>query len=190
MMRHDKSLWRNELRPERWLPVPGWGDRYEVSDQGRVRGLVGHNGKPRDVPHIMVLAPTGPKHLKKKPLAVRLHRPGRKLKCMTAHRLALLAFVGPCPAGMQARHLNDDRHDNRIENLRWGTPLENAADARRNGIRRTGERNGRSKLTEGDVKEIRRLRGEIAKGTLAERYGVHVDTIGSIQRRRTWPHVA
>lgn len=24
---------------ERWLPVPGWEGFYEVSDQGRVRGL-------------------------------------------------------------------------------------------------------------------------------------------------------
>ena len=24
---------------ERWLPIPGWEDRYEVSDFGRVRSL-------------------------------------------------------------------------------------------------------------------------------------------------------
>lgn len=44
------------------------------------------------------------------------------------HHLVLEAFVGPCPDGMEARHLNDDPQDNRLENLAWGTKAENAAD--------------------------------------------------------------
>ena len=35
------------------------------------------------------------------------------------HRLVLETFVGACPEGMEAQHWNDNRGDNRLENLRW-----------------------------------------------------------------------
>lgn len=49
------------------------------------------------------------------------------------HRLVAEAFIGPCPEGMQVRHLNGDHRDNRAENLCYGTPAENAADKVRHG---------------------------------------------------------
>lgn len=50
------------------------------------------------------------------------------------HQLVLETFAGPCPPGELARHLNDIKTDNRWpENLCWGTPAENSADAVRNG---------------------------------------------------------
>ena len=36
--------------PERWLPIPDWGDLYEASDEGRIRRIVGrgmHGYYPR-----------------------------------------------------------------------------------------------------------------------------------------------
>lgn len=41
------------------------------------------------------------------------------------HRLVLETFVGKCPPGMQGDHINRNRTDNRLENLRWVTPEEN-----------------------------------------------------------------
>lgn len=41
------------------------------------------------------------------------------------HRLVLAAFVGPCPEGMEALHLDNDPSNNRLDNLKWGTPSEN-----------------------------------------------------------------
>lgn len=38
------------------------------------------------------------------------------------HRLVLEAFVGPCPPGMECRHLDDDPRNNRLDNLAWGDP--------------------------------------------------------------------
>lgn len=35
--------------------------------------------------------------------------------------LVLETFVGPCPEGMKAIHINGDAEDNRLENLKWGT---------------------------------------------------------------------
>ena len=45
---------------------------------------------------------------------------------ISVHRLVLLAFGGPQPAGCEVRHLNRDKLDNRIGNLAWGTKTENA----------------------------------------------------------------
>ena len=63
-----------------------------------------------------------------------------KGKCKThkAHRLVLEAFVGPCPTGLETRHLNGVRNDNRLDNLAWGTPAEQMDDILRHGHRRTG----------------------------------------------------
>lgn len=41
------------------------------------------------------------------------------------HRLVLETFVGPCPEGMECDHVNRDRSDNRLQNLRWVTSVDN-----------------------------------------------------------------
>lgn len=51
----------------------------------------------------------------------------------TIHRLVLETYVGPCPEGMQCRHLNGNQFDNRFENLCWGTPSENVRDTIQHG---------------------------------------------------------
>jgi HNH endonuclease len=60
------------------------------------------------------------------------------------HHLVLEAFVGPAPEGKPiCRHFPDrDRHNNRLDNLQWGTYLENEADKLFHGMRATGDRNG------------------------------------------------
>lgn len=76
----------------------------------------------RKVPRALTpaLMPTG--HLR-----VCLSLPGGQ-QCHYVHRLVLQAFVGPCPDGLECRHLNGDPTDNRVENLAWGTPSENRQD--------------------------------------------------------------
>lgn len=44
------------------------------------------------------------------------------------HALVGEAFIGPRPEGYVMRHLDGDRLNNRVENLLWGTPRENALD--------------------------------------------------------------
>jgi DNA invertase Pin-like site-specific DNA recombinase len=50
-----------------------------------------------------------------------------------------------------------------------------------------GERNGRAKLTEADVREIRRRRESIK--AQAKRFGVSVHTIEKVRNRESWRHV-
>ena len=99
---------------ERWLPAPGWEDRYQVSDLGRVANLDGH---------VLRVAPQHSGHLR-----VALWRNNRA-HLAQVHRLVLLAFVGPCPEGMETCHGNGDPTDNRVANLRWDTRSANLMDS-------------------------------------------------------------
>lgn len=125
-----------DATPENWLPVVGWEDLYEVSDQGRVRSL--------DRETTSTHGPTGSIYTRifkgrvvtplsdGKYLRVQLCRDGAVERHRT-HRLVAHAFIGPCPTGMYVCHWNDDPTDNRLLNLRYATPSENNFDMVRNG---------------------------------------------------------
>ncbi len=108
------------------------------------------------------------------------------------HRLVLLAFIGPCPAGMESLHENGNRHDNRLANLRWGTKKENAEDRERHGTAVKGERQHLAKLTETDVRAIRRIFTDerLSFTEIGRRYGVPRRTIACVVRGLTWMHVS
>lgn len=100
---------------EKWLPIPEWEGLYEVSDQGRVLSV------RRKL--IRKLQPD----VHDAYLTVNLSRDGT-VKKYFVHRLVLLTFVGPCPEGMESRHLNGKPDDNRLHNLKWDTRIANARD--------------------------------------------------------------
>jgi hypothetical protein len=56
---------------------------------------------------------------------------GGRYQTFRVHRLVLEVFVGPCPDGLECRHLNGVRTDCRLSNLAWGTPTENLEDRRK-----------------------------------------------------------
>jgi hypothetical protein len=119
---------------EEWRTIPGHEGFYEVSDHGRLRGVDRHVEvfdrrctKPRRFFRPgKLLKPT---LTKSGHLDARLGLRARGL----VHNLVLEAFVGPCPEGMEACHLNDVPDDNRLANLRWGTRSDNMRDRVRNG---------------------------------------------------------
>lgn len=52
-----------------------------------------------------------------------------------------------------------------------------------------GEKHGRSKLTETQVREILALRGIVTQRELAQRYGVALGTISCIHLGKKWGHI-
>lgn len=83
-----------------------------------------------------------------------------------------------------------DRQNARLNNLRYATPTENATDKRRHGTDTPGERNGRHKLTDTSVREIRRLRSQGAVQTdLAKKFGVSRAAIQFVLNGQHWSHV-
>ena len=107
------------MQPETWARVPGYEGLYEVSNLGEVWSL--QTGR------VLRQNPSSGGYL-----VVTLCRAGRQ-KTHTVHRLVLTAFVGPCSAGMQARHLDGNQRNNRLDNLAWGTASENSRDRVRHG---------------------------------------------------------
>ena len=98
------------------------------------------------------------------------------------HRLVLETYVGPCPSGMECRHLNGNKKDNRLENLCWGTHRENESDKVQHGL---------TKLTEDKVRVIRYLR-DVAKFSLKDiawQFDVCRATICFIVNRKIWRYV-
>ena len=99
-----------------WKPWPK-DPRYLVSDQGEVKGLKGYTLSP------------GPAGYKGKYRKVESCQHGS----MRVDHLVLETFVGPRPDNMECLHANDIQHDNRLENLSWGTHKENCAQRTANG---------------------------------------------------------
>ncbi|WP_423203306.1 HNH endonuclease signature motif containing protein [Mycobacterium intracellulare] len=94
-------------------PLPS-NPKYIVGDDGTVIGAFGRPLKP------IVRHPNGY-------LVVSVYA-GQRARQRYVHHLVLETFVGPRPPGQECRHLNGDRTDNRLCNLRWGTHSENQFD--------------------------------------------------------------
>jgi hypothetical protein len=97
------------------------------------------------------------------------------------HRLVLEAFVGPCPAGHECRHLDDDRKHNDLKNICWGTRGENRDDAVNHGRCAFGPRNGMSKLSSSEIVTIRKMRKSgVPRWIVASGFEVHPEHISAI----------
>jgi DNA-binding XRE family transcriptional regulator len=99
------------------------------------------------------------------------------------HVLVLEAFVGPCPEGYEARHLDGSRDNNNLRNLAWGTLSDNRIDALENNFGVTLDAEGVSK-----IKKLLKEKGK-RQWQIAEMFGVTRQTITDINNGRTWSHV-
>src|SRR5262245_59454121 len=163
---------------ERWHSIPGYEGLYEASDRGRVRGI-----KRRRV-LALVKGRRGYLH-------VNLYRDGRA-KNKLVHRLVLASFAGPIRLGWEVNHKDGDKTNNELSNLEQMTGEQNREHARAQGLfkPRLGEDNKSSKLTEAQVREIRRLRKErMPVQEIAWRFRVSQGAVYSILKRKTWRHV-
>lgn len=112
---------------------------------------------------------------------------GDKKRQRRVHQLVLEAFVGPRPSPEhEVCHNNQARHDNRLENLRWGTSKENAADRYLHGTQPRGENSHRAKLTWDAVQQIRQLIPIYSLAKIAREYGVRSITIARIRDNKNW----
>ncbi|MDE5507724.1 HNH endonuclease [Elizabethkingia meningoseptica] len=110
------------------------------------------------------------------------------------HRLVAEAFISNPENKPCVNHKNGNKHDNRVENLEFVTQKENIHHAIVSGLKvnAPGSSNGMSKLTEAQVKEIRKKGNNKYKGyqqDLAKEYKVNQPAISDILLRKKWKHI-
>lgn len=172
---------------EIWKNIGGF-EGYQVSNFGNVRSCKSTNGvgKLRDSYRSLKLSVDNRKGYYR----IGLYKGDKQIK-MFVHRLVLETFIGPCPEGMEARHLDGDPQNNYVENLAWGTCVENRYDRIKHGRNNNGENHPLAILTEENVGEIKRLLKEanLHHREIGKMFGVSRDTISKIKQGKKWAHV-
>lgn len=120
-------------------------------------------------------------------------------KAKMCHRITFEVTFGPIPEGMQVCHRCDNPRCVRPEHLFLGTPKNNVDDCISKNRRRykhgsvpkrKGEFNGRAKLIESVVDELRKRTWNYGdKAKEARRLGISASTINWVLSGRTWSHI-
>jgi hypothetical protein len=168
---------------EVWKDIAGYEGTYQVSNMGRVRSLD------------RIIKCANRDDMRKKGQIIRpyVDRNGYLLVLLTVqkvkthlevHRAVMNAFVGPLPPGHHTHHINDNRTDNRLENMVYLTKSVHTS------VTHRGENARCARLKEPQVLEIKKL---LAAGVhfldIAPLFGVHGNTIQDIKHNRTWKHL-
>lgn len=168
------------MADERWASIPGY-DGYQVSDIGRVRTLdrriLGKDGRV-ELHRGKILKP---QRLKNGYQEVYLCD-GKSRRHRTVHSLVAGAFLGERPAGHDVLHLNGDRSDNRVENLRYGTRSEN--------FHSTYDYGGKQATGKLSLEDVDEIRDRIEKGesccSIAKDFSVDSAAIYHIRNGKTF----
>lgn len=177
---------------EVWKPIPDYEGIYEASSFGRIRSLdriaaIGNRNchlKGR----ILSLSTTATGGYQ----TVMLCGNGSRRRWLV-HTLVLSTFKGLPQANQECRHLDGSRTNNRLDNLAWGTRIDNWLDRVRHGTNYgvRGERHHLAKLTDTQVREIFQRYtgryGEIAQ--LAKEHGVSSSRVSDIVNGKSWTHI-
>lgn len=169
---------------EQWKDVVGYEGLYRVSNMGSVFGCT----KERMLKPYLCKRGGYPQ--------VMLCKNGKR-KHKQIHHLVLDNFVGLRPTPKhEARHLDGNPKNTRVTNLQWGTRSENVMDAVKHkthfavGRYYFGSNHHMSKMNEEDILTIRRMiKQGSSRKEMADRFGVHVATIGRIVTKKRWSHV-
>ncbi len=177
---------------ENWKDVPGWENYYEVSNLGQIRSKtrVGRTLLAERKYGGGILNPITNSRgyqvvnlTRRDPLHVRQQ--------YVVHRLVLLAFVGEKPNGWHGCHSDGDKTNNKLDNLRWGSPRENCYDKKLHGTWQCGEKHGNSIYTEEQVREIYRLYSEdnLSPSKIKDLLGLPLNFIAKICYKQSWTFI-
>lgn len=99
-----------------------------------------------------------------------------------------MAHGEPPTPDHEASHSCGKGHEGCVNprHLRWATRKENENDKRNHGTLRRGVNINTAKLSEDDVREIRRLGDSVQLGPTAKRFGITKTAVWTIKVRKTW----
>lgn len=166
------------MQEENWKAVVGYEGLYEISDHGRVRSL--DRPSRNRYGSFQLRGRLKAQHTNANGyLYLRLSQGGKE-RTATVHVLVAKAFLAPCGKPW-VNHKDFNRTNNRVENLEWVTPHENATHARVAG--RMGKR-----LTLASVQSIRECRARTGRTleSIAKEFGVTLQNVSQILRHEIW----
>ena len=179
----------NEI--EIWKLIQGYEGLYEVSNIGRVKSFQKNNSNKSKTDFTII----NPFIQKKGYFRISLSKNSCRKKYLI-HRLVAQAFI-PNPNNLpQVNHKNNDKSNNKIENLEWMTNLDNTKHAWKNGFKNRdcyprGEKHYLTKLNNEIVKEIKQnyIPYKFGPAKLSEKYKIKKGCIKNIIYGKSWKHV-
>jgi hypothetical protein len=106
------------------------------------------------------------------------------------HRIVAETLLGPCPEGLEVAHLNGNRRDSRLTNLRYVTRGENHLHKIAHGTMPRGDSHPNRSISETTARQIgARLRQVRSCHQVAEEFGTTRGVVSHIAMGRTWRHV-
>lgn len=176
-----------------WKPVYKYDGIYEVSSDGQIRSL------SRTYEERTAYPGTNKKRVRNHTGRILKQYEERggylqcylskysKVKSFLVHRVVWEAFKGEIPKTYQIDHINSDKKDNRIDNLRCVSRREHGKISTEKGELKNNNR----KLTKESVIEIKKLLQDEAMSykSIADKFNVHRSTIQAIYTGKSWSHV-
>lgn len=106
------------------------------------------------------------------------------------HRYVCALAHGSAPSKRhQAAHSCGVRSCVNPKHLRWASSLENHSDREAHGTLSNGERHYLTKLSDTDVREIRKNAGNLSQAKLGMIYGLSQTSVWAIASGKTWKHI-
>lgn len=176
------------MTKEIWKDIPSYEKLYQISNCGKIERLIGYQcNKKRSLKS---------KKINKYGYLMVCLCKNNKCKYFYIHRLVLEAFVGPCPSGMECRHLDGKPSNNRLYNLEWTTHNENMKDKIKHKTIYNGENNKKgsdhpnSKLINNDIFKMREMnKNGFSIKEIAELFNVCYSSAQKIIKRKSWKHI-
>ena len=114
--KEEPTMENENCKSEEWKPIPGFKDAF-ASNLGRIKSIHGRTGKE----YIRCSKTTTPTTIGYNYLFI--NKKTRK----SIHRLVWMAFRGAIPKGLEVDHIDMDKANNELENLRLLTRSQNCA---------------------------------------------------------------
>lgn len=175
---------------EEWKDIRQYKGLYQVSNYGQVKSL-NHRIKTKinNQTAIIRKGRVLKFSISRGYATVILSKNGKKKKSFI-HRLVAEAFIPNRDNKPQVNHIDGNKLNNNVKNLEWATSSENIVHAFNIGLIKPprGEKQGKSKLTEKDVVDIRNSKGIFQKD-LAKKYNVSQQEISRIINNKRWGYI-
>lgn len=172
---------------EVWKPIKNY-DGYEISTQGRIRSWIDNHRQRRQIPKIITPGYSASGYLR---YCARNTKTGRRTSWYV-HREVARAFLMHFEESLQVNHKDGNKANNNVTNLEMVTCQQNIRHAHAHHLTHPakGERHGRAKVTQEQVRKIRQLKAQgVPTKQIAQTFGMERHNVWSICRKKTWKHI-